>query len=111
MQAYWYFYIVRCCDHSLYSGITTDLGRRLAEHNAGTASKYTRAKRPVHLVHWERLRSKSAALRREAAVKKFSKADKERLVLGERGAQLNQWEGIEGNVTPPVKHSGRPKRV
>jgi putative endonuclease len=90
MQIYWYFYVVRCCDHTLYSGITTDLARRMAEHNAGTASKYTRAKTPVRLVYWERLRSKSAALRREAAVKKFSTANKERLVLGERGAQLSQ---------------------
>jgi putative endonuclease len=108
MQAYWYFYVVRCCDHTLYAGITTDLNRRMAEHNAGTASKYTRAKGPVRLVYWERLRTKSAALRREAAVKKFPKAKKERLVLGERGAQLSQWEGIEG-VKRPVKRSERPR--
>jgi putative endonuclease len=96
MPLYWYFYLVRCCDHTLYAGITTDLNRRLAEHNAGTASKYTRAKGPVRLVKWERLRSKSAAARREAAVKKWTKIKKERFVLGERGAQLNQWHDISG---------------
>jgi putative endonuclease len=110
MPLYWYFYLVRCCDHTLYAGITTDLNRRLAEHNAGTASKYTRAKGPVHLVYWERLRSKSAALRREAAVKKFSKAKKERLVLGERGAQISSWEGIEGGLTPPAMRNAPSKR-
>jgi putative endonuclease len=108
MQIYWYFYVVRCCDHTLYAGITTDLNRRLASHNAGTASKYTRVKRPVRLVHWQRMVNKAAAMRREAAFKKLSKGDKERLVLGERGAQLNAWEGIEG-LTPPVKHNGRPR--
>ena len=108
MQTYWFFYVVRCCDHSLYAGITTDLNRRLASHNAGTASKYTRVKRPVRLVHWERLVSKSAALRREAAFKKFDKGKKERLVLGERGVQLAAWEGIEG-LTRPAKRSERQK--
>ena len=105
---YWYFYILRCCDDTLYCGVTTDLTRRTTEHNAGTAAKYTRAKAPVYLVHWERLRTRSAALRREAAVKKFSKIQKERLVLGERGAILNSWEGIEG-VKRPAKRNGRPK--
>lgn len=106
VERYWYFYVVRCCDHSLYAGVTTDLNRRLASHNAGTASKYTRVKRPVRLVHWERLATQAVALRREAAFKKFDKGQKERLVLGERGAQLNAWEGIEG-VTRPAKRSGR----
>jgi putative endonuclease len=111
MQTYWYFYVVRCCDHSLYAGVTTDLSRRLASHNAGTASKYTRLKRPVRLVHWKRMVNRGAALRREAAFKKTSKGNKERLVLGERGAQLSMWEGIEGNVTRPAWRSDLRKRV
>lgn len=93
-QAYWYFYVVRCCDHSLYAGVTTDLNRRLAEHNAGTASKYTRVKRPVRLIHFERFRTRSAALRRESAFKKLPKQQKEVLILGERGALLKSWEEI-----------------
>jgi putative endonuclease len=94
MQSHWYVYLVRCCDHSLYAGITTDLNARLAEHNAGTGSKYTRVKGPVRLVHFERMASKTAAIRRVAAVKKLPKQLKEFLVLGLRGAQLNQWEGL-----------------
>jgi putative endonuclease len=50
MPSYWFFYLVRCCEDSLYAGVTTDLNRQVAEHNAGTASKYTRLKRPVRLV-------------------------------------------------------------
>lgn len=111
MPVYWYFYLVRCCDHTLYCGVTTDLSRRLAEHNAGTASKYTRAKRPVRLVHWEQLRTKAAAARREAAVRKFSKMMKERLVLGERGAQLSSWEGIDSSIKRPASHSDSQKAV
>lgn len=95
MKDYWYFYVVRCCDDSLYAGVTTDLSVRLASHNAGKASKYTRVKRPVRFVHWKRCLTKGAALRREAAFKKLTKADKERLVLGERGARLQKWEGID----------------
>jgi putative endonuclease len=102
MQTYWYFYVVRCCDHTLYAGVTTDLNRRLASHNAGTASKYTRLKRPVRLVHWEPMMSRPAALRREATFKKFDKGAKERLVLGERGVQIAAWEGIDGNVRRPA---------
>jgi predicted GIY-YIG superfamily endonuclease len=50
----WYCYLARCCDGSLYVGITTDLHRRMAEHNAGRGAKYTRSRRPVTLVWWER---------------------------------------------------------
>jgi putative endonuclease len=103
---YWYFYVVRCCDHSLYAGVTTDLNAQLVRDNAGTGSKYTRLKRPVRLTYWERTATKKAALRREAVFKKFDKGQKERLVLGERGAQIVAWEGIEG-VTRPAKRSGR----
>lgn len=100
---YWFFYLVRCCDHSLYAGITTDLNARVAEHNAGTGSKYTRVKGPVRLVYFERQASKAAALRRLAAIKKLPKQLKEFLVLGERGARLNQWEGIDVGRQPAAR--------
>lgn len=103
MTTYWYFYLVRCCDHTLYGGIASDLDACMAEHDAGSASKYTRAKGPVRLVHWERFYSKSAAARREAAVKKLPKNLKERIVLGDRGAQINQWEGMDHHLPRPVK--------
>lgn len=77
------FYILRCSDNSLYSGITTDLDKRLKEHNSvrGRGAKYTRAKRPVVLVYSEKMSSRSLALIREAEVKKWPKDKKEKLIL------------------------------
>ncbi len=69
-------YVLRCADGSLYTGITNHLARRLAAHRAGTASRYTRARRPVRLVHQERRRTRSAALKREAAIKRLPRAAK-----------------------------------
>lgn len=77
----WYVYMLRCRDGSLYTGCTTDLVRRVAAHNAGTGAKYTRARRPVALVYAQPCRDRAAALRREAAIKKLPKGQKERLVL------------------------------
>lgn len=65
----WWVYVVRCADGTLYTGVSTDPDRRLGQHNAGTASKYTRVRRPVELVYRERRRGRSDALRREAALK------------------------------------------
>jgi putative endonuclease len=77
-------YLLRCRDGTLYTGITTDPDRRLAQHNAGTASRYTRARRPVEMVYRERAADHGAALRREFAIKKLSRAAKETLVAGRR---------------------------
>ncbi len=68
--------MLRCRDGSLYTGITNDLPKRLARHNAGTASAYTRARRPLRLVFQERQPDRSAALRREAAVRRLTHAGK-----------------------------------
>ena len=70
----WFCYLLRCADGTLYAGITTALERRLAAHNAGAASKYTRARRPVRLVWTEPCADRSAASRREAAVKALPRA-------------------------------------
>lgn len=78
----WTLYILRCADGTLYTGVTTDVGRRVAEHGRGAASRYTRARRPVALVYREACDGRSAALRREAAVKRLSRAAKERLITG-----------------------------
>jgi len=78
----WRVYMVRCRDDSLYTGITNDLARRLLAHNAGTASRYTRSRRPVTLVYQEVRRTKGTALRREAAIKKLDRTQKERLIDG-----------------------------
>ena len=76
----WTVYLLRCRDGSLYTGITTDLERRLACHRAGTASAYTRARRPVRLVYHEPQPDRPAALRREAALRRLSRAAKLGLV-------------------------------
>ena len=76
----WLVYILRCSDGSLYTGITNDLPKRLQAHAAGKASKYTRSRLPVALAYTEPQKSKSAALKREAAIKRLRRAEKERLV-------------------------------
>ncbi|OLC03747.1 MAG: hypothetical protein AUH78_08935 [Gemmatimonadetes bacterium 13_1_40CM_4_69_8] len=72
----WTVYLLRCRDGSLYTGITNDLPRRLSRHAAGTASAYTRSRRPVRLVYQERQPSRSAALRREAVLRRLPRAAK-----------------------------------
>lgn len=76
----WQVYIVRCADTTLYTGITRDVERRIDEHNHGRqAARYTRARRPVTLVYSETCGSRSEALRREIAIKKLSRSEKELL--------------------------------
>ncbi len=78
----WYVYIVRCNDDSLYTGITTDLPRRLDEHNnSARGAAYTRGRRPVKIVYSAEELDRSAASRRERQIKNLSKPEKERLVL------------------------------
>jgi putative endonuclease len=76
----WLVYLLRCSDGSLYTGITNNLPKRLTAHAAGRASKYTRSRFPVRLAYQEGQKSKSAALRREAAIKGLRRAEKERLI-------------------------------
>ncbi len=77
----WFVYLLRCADGSLYTGITVDLPRRLQQHNAGTAARYTRSRLPVALVYHEEQPSRSHALKRELAIKGLSRQEKESLVL------------------------------
>lgn len=76
----YYVYMLRCGDDSLYTGITTDLPRRLQAHQAGKGAKYTRSHLPVALVYWETQPDKSAALRRELQLKGLTRAEKLRLI-------------------------------
>jgi predicted GIY-YIG superfamily endonuclease len=76
----WFVYILRCGDNSLYTGITKDMERRLEQHNAGTASRYTRSHLPVVLEYHEEQASQSVALKRELAIKALSRKAKEGLV-------------------------------
>lgn len=77
----WFVYIVTCSDTSLYTGITTDLTRRILEHNSSPkGAKYTRARRPVHLQYFEQYPSKSQASKREYQIKQLSRKNKEVLI-------------------------------
>ncbi len=77
----YYLYIVRCSDNSLYCGTTTDLERRITEHNSSKkGAKYTRGRQPVQLVYCEELEDISAALKREVQIKKLSRKAKEKLL-------------------------------
>lgn len=75
-----FVYILRCGDGSLYTGITKDLERRLAQHRAGKASRYTRGRLPVALVWSCETETWGAALREEIRIKRLSRAQKEELV-------------------------------
>lgn len=87
-----YIYIVQCGDSTLYTGYTTDIEKRMAEHNGegGTASsrsagaKYTRGRRPVKLVYQEKFATRSEAMQREYAVKQLKRSEKEVLIKKKR---------------------------
>jgi putative endonuclease len=72
----WVVYMLEGADKSLYTGITTNLERRLAEHEAGKGAKYTRGRGPFRLVHNETCAGRAEATRREAAIKLMDKANK-----------------------------------
>lgn len=74
-----YTYVLKCSDNSLYTGWTNDIEKRLKSHNEGKGAKYTRGRTPVELVYLEEFDTKEAAMKREAAIKKMSRAEKLRL--------------------------------
>jgi putative endonuclease len=82
----WIVYLTRCADGTFYTGITTDLVRRVAEHNAGCGAAYTRSRLPVTLVYAEPAASRSSALRREYVIRRLSRLEKE--VLARRGGPV-----------------------
>ena len=87
----WFVYILRCADGTFYTGITNDLDRRCRQHNAGTASRYTRCRLPARVVYHEPQATRSLALKREVAVKALPRRQKEALVRA-------------GRITPPPRH-------
>lgn len=82
MNKNWYVYLLRCADNSLYCGVTTDVKRRLLEHNQCNkrGAKYTRVRRPVMLSYVEECESRQNACQREYQLKQLSKAEKENMV-------------------------------
>ncbi len=83
----YYTYIVSCADKTLYTGITTDLKRRIGEHNGiGLGAKYTRARQPVCLVYSRRFKNRSNASKEEAKIKKLSRTEKLALITERKKA-------------------------
>lgn len=76
----WHVYILKCADGTLYTGITNDLAKRLALHNSGKASKYTRARLPVKIVWNQEVKGRSEASKEESRIKKLPKNEKQHLI-------------------------------
>ncbi len=76
----WWVYLLECQDGTLYTGCTDNIPRRIALHNAGRGAKYTRGRGPVVLRYQEEVPDRSAALRREAAIKRLNRAEKQALI-------------------------------
>ena len=76
---------MRCADRTLYTGVAKDLAARISAHNDGSGAKYTRSRVPVRLVYRERAADRGAALKRELAIKRLSRAAKQALVARRRG--------------------------
>lgn len=84
----WFVYLLRCSDNSLYCGITNDVERRLAAHNAGTGARYTRSRGPVAVAWLMEVADKRAAMSVEMLVKQMGKAEKEGMVTEYSGSGL-----------------------
>ena len=80
MEGNWYLYILRCGDGTLYTGITTDVDKRLAAHRAGKGARYTRGRGPLELAYRETCGTHSAALKRELEIKSLPREEKQRLI-------------------------------
>ena len=85
----YFCYIVECSDGTFYTGWTLDPSRREKQHNAGRGAKYTRLHRPVHLVYIEEVSDRSAALKRENAIKRLDHARKKRLIENAEGKSFH----------------------
>ena len=80
MDKTWKLYILRCGDGSLYTGITTDVEKRLEAHRCGKGAKYTRGRGPLELVHRENCGTHSDALKREAEIKRLTREEKLKMI-------------------------------
>ena len=77
-----YTYLLECADKTFYCGWTNDLEKRVNAHNSGQGAKYTKPRRPVVLVYYEEFQTKEEAMRREWAIKRLTRKEKERLIKG-----------------------------
>ncbi len=100
MDREWFFYMLRCKDDSIYSGIALDVAERLKKHNNGTGARYTSIHRPVVLIYWQKFNSISEAMRRETQVKKLPRAKKEQLAWRFFDMDVKVKEYIEKQKSP-----------
>lgn len=117
----WFMYVVKCSDSTLYTGVTTNISRRVAEHNGGKrGAKYTRPRRPVSLVYWDEYPDRSSALKSEAAFKKLTRDRKleiisERISILMEGGTPQYIRGFPGQLlfdlsaTIDEQHGNEPK--
>ena len=94
----WFVYMLRCGDGTLYTGCTNDWEKRLASHRRGRGAKYTRSRLPVEPVYREEAPGRSEALRREAAIKRLSRAEKLALIAGKRGNAVMEMRRKERQI-------------
>ncbi len=87
MEQTWYLYILRCKDGTLYTGITTDVDKRLEAHRSGKGAKYTRGRSPLELVYRETCGSHSEALKRERKIKSLTREEKQKLIESEENQE------------------------
>ena len=108
----WRVYFLRCGDGSLYAGATNDMVARLARHAAGKGARYTRSRLPVTLVYEEPVRGRSAALRREAALKRLTRKEKLALVAADaaRRDEATSSSPLRRGSSPPIDPSPLPHR-
>ena len=85
-----YTYLVECADKSLYCGWTNHLEQRIKAHNDGKGAKYTKSRRPVRLVYMEVFETKEEAMRREAAIKRMSRRQKEQLIKERSAGEISK---------------------
>tara|TARA_Y100000310_G_scaffold293738_1_gene323545 strand:- start:1042 stop:1332 length:291 start_codon:yes stop_codon:yes gene_type:complete len=92
----WYFYVVKCSDSSFYAGVTTELTRRVKEHNSDDrrGAKYTRSRRPVELIYSEEYPSRSAAQKEEYRFKQLDRKTKERVISEKLLTTLSRSRGF-----------------
>ena len=93
MESTWHLYILRCKDGSLYTGITTDVNKRLVAHRSGRGAKYTRGRAPLELVYREECGTHSDALKRELEIKALKKAEKIALIETGKNSSKN-WKSL-----------------
>lgn len=98
MIPFWCVYIVCCGDSTLYTGITNDLEKRIRDHNKGkSGARYTKARRPVRLVYWERSSSRSCASKREYEIKKMRRPEKQKLIKGFQAGAVKPEPGNDAS--------------